>query len=95
MTLAIPDPRTQDEVVDLVSRLRANRLPPPIERRSIRRTARATLKDVAVALKVDEMTVSRWERGIAEPWPRHRATYICLLLALTEVAHEQDPKTQK
>lgn len=90
MTIAIPDPTMCDEVADLVSRLRANRLPPPTERRAIRRRALASLDDLAAALGVQKMTVSRWERGVAQPWPRHRAAYICLLQALAEVAYEQE-----
>jgi DNA-binding transcriptional regulator YiaG len=90
MTIAIPDPTTRDEVVDLIDRLRANRLPPPAERRAIRLRAHASLDDVAKALGVEKMTVSRWERGIARPWPQHRAAYICLLQALSEIASEAE-----
>ncbi|GIM88723.1 helix-turn-helix domain-containing protein [Paractinoplanes toevensis] len=88
MSLANPEPWVETEVVNLVDRLRADRLPPPPERRTIRRRARASLKDVAQALGVDIMTVSRWERGKADPWPRHRAAYIRALRALAELAVE-------
>ena len=90
MTLAIPEPATDPAVANLIDRLRANRLPPPAERRSIRRRARASLEDVADALGVEKMTVSRWERGIRQPWPKHRAAYISLLRALAEVAAEAE-----
>jgi DNA-binding transcriptional regulator YiaG len=95
MTIAIPDPTTCDEVADLVGRLRANWLPPPAERRAIRRRARASLDDVAAALGVQKMTISRWERGVVQPWPRHRAAYICLLEALAEVAREHEERAQE
>ncbi len=95
MTLAIPDPGTHEEVVDLIRRLRANRLPPPDERRAIRCRARASLKDIAQVLGVQVMTVSRWERGIREPWPKHRAAYICLLNALADVDGESNTSSAK
>jgi DNA-binding transcriptional regulator YiaG len=89
MTIALPDLRAEKEgVAELVERLRVPRLPPPADRRAIRVAAGATLRDIAVALKVDAMTISRWERGLTEPWPRHRAAYLCLLAELTEVAVE-------
>nr|WP_221374436.1 helix-turn-helix transcriptional regulator [Actinoplanes polyasparticus] len=94
MTVAITDPAVRNGVDSLVDRLRANRLPPPAERRSIRRRAGASLEQVAAAIGVQKMTVSRWERGTREPWPRHLAAYICLLEALAAVADEVD-KTQK
>lgn len=92
MTLAIPDPATHEEVANLIDRLRANRLPPPAERRAIRRRANASLEDVASALGVEKMTVSRWERGLRKPWPKHRVAYICLLQALAKVADELGAK---
>lgn len=95
MTIAIPDPATHDDVVDLVTRLRSNWLPPPAERRAIRKRARASLADVAATLGVEKMTVSRWERGVAQPWPRHRAAYICLLQALAQVGDELEKASQK
>lgn len=89
MTLTVPDLRAEREAVaTLASRLSAPRLPPPPERRAIRVAAGATLRDVATALKVSVMTISRWERGVAEPWPRHHAAYLCLLAALSAVAED-------
>jgi DNA-binding transcriptional regulator YiaG len=89
MTIALPDLRAEREgVAHLAERLRAPRLPPPAECRAIRLAAGATLRDIAAALRVNAMTISRWERGVAEPWPRHRAAYLCLLAALAEVAAE-------
>jgi DNA-binding transcriptional regulator YiaG len=95
MTIAIPDSTRDDKVVDLVDRLRANRLPPPSERRAIRRRARASLDDLAAALGVQKMTVSRWERGVAQPWPKHRAAYIGLLQALADVGRELEAQVRK
>ncbi len=95
MTLAIPDPAIREGVASLVDRLRANRLPPPAERRAIRRRAGASLEDVAAALGVQKMTISRWERGTREPWPKHLAAYICLLEALDAVAREIETTDQK
>lgn len=97
MTIATPDLRAEKEgVADLAARLRVPRLPPPAERRAIRVAAGATLRDTATALQVNAMTVSRWERGLAEPWPRHRASYLCLLAALAQVAAELSrPQTRR
>ncbi|MFI5895609.1 helix-turn-helix domain-containing protein [Actinoplanes sp. NPDC051513] len=88
MTHAIPDPAAREGVAELVDRLRANRLPPPAERRAIRKRADVTLDDVAKALGVEKMTVSRWERGVRQPWPKNRAAYICLLQALAKLDHD-------
>jgi DNA-binding transcriptional regulator YiaG len=89
MTLALPDLRAEKEgVAELARRLRGPQLPPPAQRRAIRLAAGATLRDIAEALQVNAMTISRWERGITEPWPRHHATYLCLLVALADVAAE-------
>ncbi len=82
MTLAIPDPATTEEFADLVDRLRANRLPPPAERRAIRDRAEASLEDIARELGVTRMTVCRWERGERKPWKKHRAAYVRLLRRL-------------
>ena len=90
MTLAITDPHMREGVASLVDRLRATRLPPPYERRAIRKRAGASLEDVAAALGVQKMTVSRWERGTREPWPKHLTAYICLLEALAAIAEESD-----
>lgn len=89
MTLAVPDLSAERQgVAELAHRLRGPRLPPPAERRAIRLAAGATLEDVARALRVHAMTVSRWERGVAEPWPRHHAAYLCLLAALMGIAEK-------
>lgn len=88
MTLAPPETRAEGEVVELVDRLRSTRLPPPGEWRAIRRVAGASLRDVAAAVGVDAMTISRWELGRSKPWPRHALAYRRVLDALTEVARE-------
>jgi DNA-binding transcriptional regulator YiaG len=90
MTLAVPEPTAYAEFVDLVARLRANRMPPPAERRAIRQRANASLDDLAEVLGVGKMTLSRWERGERQPRPKHRVAYICLLQALAEVARENE-----
>ncbi len=89
MTITPPNLRTEREgVAELAAKLRAPRLPLPAECRAIRKAAGATQRDIATALRVDPMTISRWERGLAEPWPRHHAAYLCLLAALAEIAVE-------
>lgn len=96
MTLAIPESRAEDEIENLVEHLRATRLPPPTQWRAIRRAAGANLRDVAAAVGVDAMTVSRWERQHSQPWPRHAAAYRRVLDALATIARELEAdKTQK
>ena len=85
MTIAIPDPRTWGEVVNLADRLLSQKLPPPAERQNIRVAADATVEDVAAAVGVNPMTIRRWEAGTSKPWPRHRAAYITCLAALERV----------
>ncbi|MEU4558480.1 helix-turn-helix domain-containing protein [Actinoplanes sp. NPDC023936] len=85
MTLAVPETGIAPEVAELVDRLRANRLPPPHERRAIRKRADATLDDVAAALGVTKMTASRWERGLRRPQGQNRAAYLGLLRALAGI----------
>lgn len=71
---------------DLLKRIAERRLPSPKERRRIRRDAGLTLKDVGEVLGVNEMTVSRWERGKAKPRGAVATTYRQLLDQLEEVA---------
>lgn len=51
-------------------------LPPPEERRELRKLMGLTLKQAAAQLDVSARTYSRWEWGDAEPVPgNHRAYY--------------------
>ncbi|MFI6513573.1 multiprotein-bridging factor 1 family protein [Streptosporangium sp. NPDC050855] len=68
----------------LVDRVRAAQLPPPSVRRRVRRSSRATLRDLASVLNVSPMTVLRWEQGKAEPRLEHAIAYRRLLDALAE-----------
>lgn len=63
----------------LAERVRAARLPEPGERARIRSQAGVTLRDFAQTLKVSQMTMSRWERGEAEPRLEQRVAYALLL----------------
>lgn len=70
---------------ELLDRLRARRaLPPAAERRKIRETAGASLRDVARELGTSSTSVIRWERG-ASPGV-HTAAYARLLSELERVA---------
>lgn len=71
---------------DLVSRVRAGQLPPPFMRRSVRRRARASLRDFGNELGVSPMTVLRWEQGTTEPRLVHAIAYRALLDALSEAS---------
>lgn len=74
--------------MSLVERLRATALPPPAQRREIRRKAGASLREVAEELGVTALTVSKWERAIAGPKPDHAVAYRRLLQELQVVAEE-------
>ncbi|MGJ5831420.1 helix-turn-helix domain-containing protein [Streptomyces ossamyceticus] len=63
----------------LAARVRAARLPEPGERAKIRSQAGVTLRDFAQTLGVSQMTMSRWERGEAEPRLEKRVAYALLL----------------
>jgi transcriptional regulator with XRE-family HTH domain len=66
------------ESSELLERLRAKRdLPPAAERRRIRESAGASLRDVARECGTSATSVIRWERG-ASPG-RHTAVYARLL----------------
>ncbi len=60
-------------------------LPPPAERRRLRKAVRGTLRHIAAELKVSETAVSYWERGICEPGPRHRVAYRQVLDAFAQL----------
>jgi DNA-binding transcriptional regulator YiaG len=73
------------EMAVLLERLRARRvLPPAHERKAIRQSAGASLRDVAKALDTSPASVFRWEGG-ANPGPR-TAAYVRLLDELRRLA---------
>lgn len=83
----ITETANSDPIDELVAAVRAAKLPPPPrERRRIRNVAGVSLRDAAQALGVTNLTVSRWERGIAEPKHEHATRYRRLLDALTDAA---------
>ncbi|MGA5559508.1 telomere-associated protein Tap [Streptomyces lavendulocolor] len=75
------------ELFDAVDALLASRavLPPPEERRRLRRAHGLTIDEVATALKVRRATVSGWESGKTEPRPPERDAYARLLDKLAEL----------
>jgi len=54
-------------------------LPPPEERRRIRRTAGYSQAETAQQLGVNPRTIHRWEKNISQPTPKHQRTYAELL----------------
>ncbi|MGW5449068.1 helix-turn-helix domain-containing protein [Streptomyces asiaticus] len=75
------------ELFDAVDALVASRapLPPPEERRRLRKAHGLTVEEVAAALKVRRATVSGWESGKTEPRPPERDAYARLLKQLAEL----------
>ncbi|GAB2746134.1 telomere-associated protein Tap [Streptomyces bullii] len=75
------------ELFDAVDALVASRspLPPPEERRRLRKAHGLTVEEVAAALKVRRATVSGWEAGKTEPRPPERDAYARLLNKLAEL----------
>lgn len=75
------------ELFDAVDALIASRspLPPPEERRRLRKAHGLTVEEVAAALKVRRATVSAWESGKTEPRPPERNAYARLLKQLAEL----------
>ncbi|ELS50343.1 telomere-associated protein Tap [Streptomyces viridochromogenes] len=75
------------ELFDRVDALVASRapLPPPEERRRLRKAHGLTADEVAEALGVRRATVSAWESGKTEPRPPERDAYARLLNKLAEL----------
>ncbi|WP_371103439.1 helix-turn-helix domain-containing protein, partial [Streptomyces sp. PU_AKi4] len=75
------------ELFDRVDALLASRapLPPPEERRRLRKAHGLTIDEIATALQVRRATVSGWEAGKTEPRPPERDAYARLLDGLSEL----------
>lgn len=71
-----------DAIDALAARVRAAQLPPPSDRRRIRKQANVSLREMALTLDVDPMTVQRWEQGQVVPTLEHSLAYNALLTAL-------------
>ncbi|WP_394427236.1 helix-turn-helix domain-containing protein [Streptomyces sp. SGAir0957] len=67
-----------------VDALLDDRLPPPHVRGQLRRAAGLTQQEVAEALGVKRLAVTRWELGETYPRRPHRAAYLHLLRRLAE-----------
>ncbi|MGC2998262.1 telomere-associated protein Tap [Streptomyces sp. G35A] len=83
------------ELFEAVDALVASRspLPPPAERKRLRKAHGLTVDQVATALKVRRATVSAWENGKTEPRPPEREAYARLLRQLTELYPAPAPTT--
>jgi transcriptional regulator with XRE-family HTH domain len=75
------------ELFDAVDALLVSRaaLPPPQERKRLRRAHGLTVDEVAAALRVRRATVSGWEAGKTEPRPPERDAYARLLEGLAKL----------
>ncbi|WP_246102523.1 telomere-associated protein Tap [Streptomyces piniterrae] len=93
---------TQDELFSRVDALlaRPDELPPPAERKRLRRAAKVTQDELAAVFEVRRETFAAWEAGRNEPKPAKRAAYIRLLagwaakypdLAEDEAGAESEP----
>ncbi|MER7056226.1 helix-turn-helix transcriptional regulator [Streptomyces sp. NPDC000351] len=75
------------ELFDAIDALVASRapLPPPEERKRLRKAHGLTVDEVAQALRVRRATASGWESGKTEPRPPERDAYARLLGKLAEL----------
>lgn len=72
---------------DLLARVRARRkLPHPSERRQIREQAGVSLRELAAAIGVSHVAITRWEAGSTPASPEHTATYGRILDELRRLA---------
>ncbi|MGW4805859.1 telomere-associated protein Tap [Kitasatospora sp. NPDC004272] len=77
-------PKGTDPIDALLAEVDDQELPPPAERKRLRRAARLTRARVAEQLGVREETVWTWETGRSEPRPPQRGLYARLLRGLGE-----------
>lgn len=64
---------------DLVDQVRKGTLPPPAERRRIRRRAGVSLRSAAEVVGVSRQSILDWERGEVKPLLEHAIAYRELL----------------
>lgn len=88
--MTVTDERDAIEVV--IEQVRLRRLPPPEERRRLRKVADATLQDIADATGASIAAASLWERGINRPSRRYRSKYLALLDGFAALESEQVQK---
>ncbi|MFH9177282.1 telomere-associated protein Tap [Streptomyces albogriseolus] len=81
------------ELFDAIDALIASRapLPPPEERKRLRKAHGLTVDEVAKALRVRRATVSGWESGKTDPRPPERDAYARLLGKLAELYPAEPP----
>ncbi|MFI9788483.1 telomere-associated protein Tap [Kitasatospora sp. NPDC051984] len=77
-------PEGIDPVDALLAQVDEEELPPPAERKRLRRAARLTRAKLAGTVGVREETVWTWETGRSEPRPPQREQYARLLRGLAE-----------
>jgi predicted transcriptional regulator len=70
----------EDHEHELLARFRVRRkLPLPNERKRIRENARVSLRELAAAIGVSHVAITRWEAGAYPADPEHLARYQRLL----------------
>jgi DNA-binding XRE family transcriptional regulator len=83
----VPRAREERSIDEVIAGLEARRkkpgvrdrgLPPPEERKRVRRAYGLTQTDMASVLRVHRITVSAWERGAYDPTGRTRQEYLIL-----------------
>lgn len=67
-------------------------LPPPEERKRVRKAYGVTQVDLAKELNVHRITVSAWERGAYDPTGETRAKYLEVFTYMKKAIGEGDPE---
>ncbi|MDH6130082.1 helix-turn-helix transcriptional regulator [Kitasatospora sp. GP82] len=73
-----------DPIAALLAEVDEEELPPPAERKRLRRAAKLTRAKMAQAVRVRDETIWAWETGRSEPRPPQRGEYARLLRGLAE-----------
>lgn len=70
-------------------------LPPPQERKALRKAVGWTITDAASDLKVSRVTFRKWERGESKPHPDNHRRYAALLRLFRYALRDDEIKEEE